>query len=51
MLLKAPYLISMATEDLSTFEPGYFKKIDDVEVASLPDPTIEPTIGVIDTFF
>ncbi len=52
LLLKAPYLISMATEDLSTFEPGDFKKIDDVEVAySLPDPTIEPTIGVIDTFF
>lgn len=52
LLQKAPYLISMATEDLSAFEPGDFKKIDSNDsVYSLPDPTIEPIIGVIDTFF
>lgn len=52
LLDKAPYLISMATEDLS--------KLDNYEtnismnrggMFEIPDPTDEPLIGVIDTQF
>lgn len=48
---KAPYLVSMATENLSNLSPGDF--IDDYQqdIISIPGPTIEPTIGVIDTLF
>lgn len=48
---KAPYLVSMATEDLSGLSPEAF--IDEYRdgMMSIPSPTIEPTIGVIDTLF
>lgn len=52
LINKAPYLIAMSTEDLSKFTPEDFKVIEnDDSVYYIPDPTIEPTIGVIDTFF
>lgn len=48
---KAPYLVSMATENLSDLSPEDF--IGDYEqgMITIPPPTIEPTIGVIDTLF
>ncbi|WP_270272895.1 S8 family peptidase [Enterococcus gallinarum] len=48
---KAPYLVSMATEDLSEMSPSDF--IDDFSdvLMSIPNPDGEPTIGVIDTLF
>ncbi|HGW2907292.1 S8 family peptidase [Enterococcus faecalis] len=48
---KAPYLVSMATEDLSEMSPNDFT--DDVSdiMIRIPDPNGEPTIGVIDTLF
>lgn len=52
LLEKAPYLVAMATEDLSQFSPRDFKDAEkDKDLFSIPDPTIEPTVGVIDTFF
>ncbi|MGC3362656.1 hypothetical protein, partial [Enterococcus faecalis] len=48
---KAPYLVSMATEDLSEMSPNDFT--DDVSeiMIRIPDPNGEPTIRVIDTLF
>lgn len=48
--LKAPYLIAMEIKDLSEIS------LDDIEfvdsnVVTIPKPTNEPTIGVIDTLF
>lgn len=48
---KAPYLVSMATEDLSQLSPEDFIKEYRQETLYIPKPTIEPTIGVIDTLF
>ncbi|MCL2522681.1 MAG: S8 family peptidase [Erysipelotrichales bacterium] len=50
LMQKAPYLIAMATEDISLWNPTDFiesakNKID------LPSPLTEPVIGVIDTHF
>lgn len=48
---RVPYMISMVSSDLAQI------KIDETEYASaeeaieIPDPTNEPVIGVIDTFF
>lgn len=48
---RAPYLVSMATEDLAELSPEDF--IDNYQQSTLyiPSPGIEPTIGVIDTLF
>ena len=48
---KAPYLVSMATVDLAELSPTDF--IQEYQRATLyiPSPSIEPTIGVIDTLF
>lgn len=48
---KAPYLISMATSDISKLSKDDF--IDNVKhkVVSIPSPSDEPIIGVIDTMF
>lgn len=48
---KAPYLVSMATENLSDLSPEEF--IDDYQhdIINIPPPGIEPTIGVIDMLF
>lgn len=51
LFAKAPYLVSMATTDLSELSPSDFCRADFKEVISIPSPTIEPTIGVIDTLF
>ena len=48
---KAPYLVSMATTDLSTLSPDHFIEKYQKSNISIPLPTIEPTIGVIDTLF
>lgn len=48
---KAPYLVAMATEDILELSPEDF--IEEYQQGNLhmPTPTIEPTIGVIDTLF
>lgn len=48
---KAPYLVSMATEDLSELSPEDFIQEYQQGILYMPSPTIEPTIGVIDTLF
>lgn len=48
---KAPYLVSMATEDLSEFSPEDFIQEYQQGILYMPSPTIEPTVGVIDTLF
>lgn len=49
---KAPYLVSMATEDLSQLDPYEFEKsLNNNGILKIVDPTNEPTIGVIDTQF
>ena len=48
---KAPYLVSMATEDLSGLSPEDFMQEYQQEPLYMPAPTIEPTIGVMDTLF
>lgn len=48
---KAPYLVSMATEDLSGLSPTDFINKNDDGLMTIPPPSIEPTIGVIDTLF
>ena len=48
---KAPYLVSMATEDLSKLTPGDFIEEYQEGILHVPAPSIEPTIGVIDTLF
>ena len=47
---KAPYLISMAVSDISLLDKEDFHKGDDLTI-SIPKPSNEPTIGVIDTMF
>lgn len=51
LLNKAPYLVSMATEDLSKLSPEDFFQENTSDILTLPSPGIEPTIGVIDTLF
>lgn len=48
---KAPYLVSMTTENLSDLSPEDFIEDYQQEIAHIPSPSIEPTIGVIDTLF
>lgn len=49
---KAPYLISMSTVDLKELSPDDFiKQYNDDKKKIISSPTIEPTIGVIDTLF
>ncbi len=48
---KAPYLVSMATEDLLELSPEDFIQEYQQGTLYMPSPTIEPTIGVIDTLF
>lgn len=51
LLEKAPYLISMSTIDLSKLSPDDFENKDENTLLVIPTPSIEPTIGVIDTLF
>ena len=49
---NADYLISMTMPDLATYDTDKFNKIDPFfDFSSFPNPTNEPTIGVIDTLF
>ncbi len=48
---KAPYLISMVSTDFSEVEPISTSSMTDDFGMSIPKPTNEPTIGVIDTLF
>ena len=48
---KAPYLVSMATGDLSMLSPDEFVDNSHLEMMIIPDPINEPIIGVIDTLF
>lgn len=48
---KAPYLISMSMRDFSDITVDEIKKNKQLFGRSIPSPTIEPTIGVIDTLF
>lgn len=51
LLEKAPYLVSMATVDLTKLSPDDFINEYQNGMMSIPSPSIEPTIGVIDTLF
>lgn len=51
LLEKAPYLVAMASTDLNELSPEDFDSPAPQQVMHIPDPTIEPTIGVIDTLF
>ncbi|WP_423435473.1 S8 family peptidase [Mycoplasmopsis bovis] len=50
---KAPFLISMAVEDLNEIDWKYddYNLVSNNDVITIPDPTIEPIVGVIDTMF
>lgn len=48
---KAPYLVSMATVDLSNLSPDDSVDEYQTKITTIPSPTIEPIIGVIDTLF
>lgn len=48
---KAPYLVAMATENLSDLSPDDYIEEYESDITSIPNPGIEPTIGVIDTLF
>ena len=48
---KAPYLVSMATANLTKLSPDDFIDKYQNDMVTIPAPTIEPTIGVIDTLF
>ncbi|MDD3362091.1 MAG: S8 family peptidase [Hespellia sp.] len=48
---KAPYLVSMATVDIAELSPENFIQEYKQNSMYMPEPTIEPTIGVIDTLF
>lgn len=48
---KAAYLVSMETVNFSDLSPEDFIDEYQNELAYIPSPTIEPTIGVIDTLF
>ena len=49
---SADYLISMSMLNLANYDCETFNKIDPLfDVSSLPKPTNEPTIGVIDTLY
>ncbi|MDR2976287.1 MAG: S8 family peptidase [Streptococcaceae bacterium] len=51
LLREAPYLIAMAVENFSEFSPSDFKKNFQEDSSIIPEPSNEPTIGVIDTLF
>ncbi len=48
---KAPYLIAMATENISELNLEDIVSDNNQDTPYIPDPENEPTIGVIDTLF
>ncbi len=51
LLENAPYLVSMATVDLAELSPEDFIQQYQQSTMYIPSPSIQPTIGVIDTLF
>jgi len=51
LMQKAPYLVAMATEDLSELYPSKTIYSEGNSTIQIPSPKDEPTIGVIDTLF
>lgn len=51
LMEKAPYLVSMATEDLTQLSPPAVASLTDNRQRIIPAPNGEPVIGVIDTLF
>lgn len=51
LIEKIPYMISMVSSDLSKLTLRGYKKDVTINEVQIPEPTIEPTIGVIDTLF
>jgi hypothetical protein len=51
LMQKAPFLVSMATENLTELAPSDFIETFDSDTSMIPKPKDEPTIGVIDTLF
>lgn len=51
LMQKAPYLVSMATENITELAPSDFSKPLANDFYDIPSPTNEPIIGVIDTLF
>lgn len=49
--LKAPYLIAMAVSDISKLDGYKLELFEKNTIMSIPSPSNEPTIGVIDTMF
>ncbi|UWD35034.1 S8 family peptidase [Mycoplasma cottewii] len=50
---KAPYLISMSVEDLNEvdWKDDDYNLVSNNNILTIPDPTFEPVVGVIDTMF
>ena len=48
---EIPYLVAMSVEDLSELSPTDFQSSNQLGLRTIPNPTVEPTIGVIDTLF
>lgn len=48
---EAPYLISMAVNDMCKLSPIDDMKMEEEDIPEIPLPTNEPTVGVIDTLF
>ncbi len=52
LIEKVPFLISMVATDISSLRPADFnEKVDDNAEYTIPSPSKEPIIGVIDTLF
>ena len=51
LLQKVPYLVAMATEDFSKLSPSDLFHEPISEKITIPDYSVEPIIGVIDTLF
>lgn len=48
---RVPYLVAIATENISDLSPDDFIEEYERDISLIPSPGIEPTIGVIDTLF
>lgn len=48
---RAPYLIAMSTTDITKLHLQDFEMFDSESIMTIPSPTDEPIIGVIDTMF
>lgn len=49
--LRAPYLIAMETKDLAEITKDDIGAVDDSRQITIPKPSNEPIVGVIDTLF